>query len=416
LEAVFHGVRVQFSGFRKLAGFAVPGFGHIMAHPMIGRVAIVGAVIVWLLVTIGCLVGAPGGALNSPSGSSPGAGAGRDPWRNSNVPVVPAERRAKLPLRGVAMQLHRVDLCDPKRKDGYYTSVDEIAALGADTVKFVVNAQMQNGSSSYIYMDLRYTPDGQQLADLIKYAKGKGLRVVLMPIVLIQKPEGNEWRGTIKPAHWSDWWDSYRQMMDHYAMYAEISGVDLLVIGSELVSTEEKADEWLEVIRTVRKRYKGMITYSANWDHYKHIPFWDYMDVIGMNSYWKMGENRDVSPAEIAQRWQKIQEGVLGFAKEKGKPLILLEVGWCSLQNAAHEPWDYTQEQLPVDLELQKRLWEGFFQSWHGKPNFAGFMLWEWPPTEANYKPEQDKGYTPEGKPAEKTIREWLAKPGWQVQ
>ena len=29
-----------------------------------------------------------------------------------------------------------------------------------------------------------------------------------------------------------------------------------------------------------------------------------------------------------------------------------MEVGWCSLRNAAHEPWDYTKESEPVDLDL----------------------------------------------------------------
>ncbi len=92
---------------------------------------------------------------------------------------------------------------------------------------------------------------------------------------------------------------------------------------------------------------------------------------------------------------------------------MFLEVGWCSLANAAHEPWDYTRTSEPLDLELQRKLYEGFFRSWHGNPQFGGFMVWEWTPGEGG---TSDKGYTPEGKPAEKVLREWLAKPRWEVR
>lgn len=371
---------------------------------MSARVMIIVALVVWLGVSVGCIISSPGGSSVADA---------RDAARGGGVVQISrAERVTTLPFRGVAVQLHSPVLCDPKHPDGYYKCVDEIAALGADTVKFIVNAQMENGRTSRIYMDLRSTPTAEQIVELVKYARSKNLRVVFMPIVLIEYPEGMEWRGTIAPKNWDQWWDHYRQMMSHYAMTCERAGVDLLVIGSELVSTERYADQWLRVIQTVRTHFKGMITYSANWDHYQDIPFWDHMDVIGMNSYWKLGEDRNVPEAEVIRRWQGIQQNVLGFARGKGKPLVLLEVGWCSLANAAHEPWDYTQDQLPVDLELQARLWTAFFKAWHGKPGFGGFMVWEWVP--GNGGPA-NKAYTPENKPAEKVIREWFAKPAWKV-
>lgn len=372
---------------------------------MAARVIAAVAVLVWLGVSVGCLVNAP---------SDAGA---QTRWTDrSNPPPISigsAERAATLPFRGVAMTLHGIALCDPNHPDSYYKSVDEIAALGADTVKFVVAAAVENKKSTRIYIDQRSTPDAKALGDLIKYAKGKKLRVVLMPIVLVDRPIADEWRGQLEPLSWEAWFESYRQMIQHYATVAEATGVDLLVIGSELVSTEKYGSEWLKVIQVARSNFKGMLTYSSNWDHFKDIPFWDHLDVIGMNSYWKMGNDRNVSIEEVVQRWQKIQENVLGFARMKGKPLVLLEVGWCSISNAADEPWDYTKEYLQQDLELQRKLWEGFFKAWHGKKGFGGFMVWEWTP---GNRPPEDKSYTPENKPAEKVIREYFAKPGWEAK
>src|SRR5205085_7888498 len=144
--------------------------------------------------------------------------------------------RADLPYRSVTMQLQRTDWIDK-----YEQSIDEIAALGADTVQFVVDPRMENGKSSRIYLDMRMTPTPEMLARLIKHAKDKKLRVILMPIVLLDDPIGSEWRGTIHP-YWEKWFESYRDTMKHFAWIAEANHVDLLVVGSELVSAEDKLD------------------------------------------------------------------------------------------------------------------------------------------------------------------------------
>jgi hypothetical protein len=314
-----------------------------------------------------------------------------------------------LPYRAVVMQLQRVDYMDK-----YKRSIDEIADLGADAVKFVLDARQENGSSSRIFLDMRMTPTAEQLGDLIKYAKSRKLRVIVMPIVLLDAPRGNEWRGKIAPENWDRWWQSYREILDHFAWISEANGVDVLVVGSELVSTESKLDEWTKTIDRVRSRFHGKLTYSANWDHYANIPFWDQLDFIGMNSYWSLGKNKDASLAEIKQSWQKIQNELFTFQKKVNKPLFFLEVGWCSMANMAHEPWDYTkdEEEAPTDNDLQKRLYEGFFESWHGRPELGGFGIWQWTPEpDGNEgRAEQARGYTPKDKPAEKVLREWLGK------
>jgi hypothetical protein len=307
-----------------------------------------------------------------------------------------------LPYKGVAMLIERTDWVEEYKK-----SVDEIAGTGADTVMFVIDARQENGSSSRIYLDMRMTPTPEKLADLIKHAKDRKLRVVLMPIVLLDLPVGNEWRGTIKPLDWEEWFTSYRDMITHFAYIAEDNHVDVLVVGSELVSTQDKVTQWTRTINQVRKAYKGQITYSSNWDNYTQVPFWNQLDLISMNSYWKLGRDKNASVGEIMDNWRQIQKDVLAFTQKQGKPLMFSEVGWCSLENAASEPWDYTRTDLSVDTALQKRLYEGFFRAWYGNPALGGFMIWNWEPGDGG---PSDKGYTPENKPAEKVLREWMGK------
>jgi hypothetical protein len=372
---------------------------------MFARGIILAALFVYLAVVIGCVVA--GAADGAKGGGAKGGGAAA-----GGGPAEPraASRTAGLPFRGAALQLQRVDWIDTEYRKG----IDEIVEMGFDSVLLVVPGHMQNAGSSRIYLDMRLTPTAAQVGSIIDYSKGRGLRVVLMPIVLLDKPRTvTEWRGTIRPDDWSDWWQSYRDFMYHFSWIAESHKADVLVVGSELVSTEKQAEEWRKTIALVRKVFNGLLTYSANWDHYKEIPFWGQLDLIGMNSYYTLGDNHRVSVAEIERRWRKIQDNLLKFQKQVGKPLVLLEAGWCSLQNAAHEPWDYTRSEVPVDLDLQRRLYEGFLRSWHGVEGFGGYMIWEW--TVGDGGPT-DRGYTPKGKPAEQTLREWLARPRWKVR
>jgi hypothetical protein len=339
---------------------------------------------------------------NQTTGKTPtGIAGGGGPFRSvtTNQPLT------GLPYKGVAIQIQRVDWIDEYKK-----CVDEVAAVGADTVLFVVDARQENGQSSRIYLDMRMTPTPAACAELIKYAKDRKLRVILMPIVLLDNPQGNDWRGTIKPLDWEDWFDSYRNMIKHFSYIAEDNKVDVLVVGSELVSTQDKLHQWRRTIEEVRRIYKGQLTYSSNWDDYMRVPFWNLLDLIAMNSYWKLGENKNATVEEIVHNWQTIQREVLTFTAKQGKPLLFSEVGWCSLENAASEPWDYTREDYAADPQLQKRLYEGFFKAWHNNPNLGGFMIWNWKPGDGG---EQDKDYTPENKPAEAVLREWMAKP-WE--
>jgi hypothetical protein len=260
---------------------------------------------------------------------------------------------------------------------------------------------------------MRMSPTPDKLTDLVRYAKTKKLRVMVMPIVLLQSPrKDTEWRGTISPPAWDEWFKSYREMLVHYATVAETGGADIFSVGSELVSTEQHADEWQQTIREVRQTFHGLLLYSSNWDHYRSIPFWDELDVVAMNSYWKLGEDRNVSVDEIVRRWRQIQKDLLSFVHEKHKPLFFTEVGWCSLANAAHEPWDYTKVSEPIDLELQRKLYEGFFRAWENVPELGGFMFWQYTIDQGG---ANDRGYTPVGKPAEQVLREWYAKPRWTV-
>ncbi len=314
-------------------------------------------------------------------------------------------REAGTAFRGVAIQL----ASGYKPTETYGPLIDEIADLGANTVLLSPAGYMEHARAQGLFLDVRNSPSPESLRSLIKRAHDRGLRVVLMPIVLLSHPRGSEWRGVIDPPDWNEWWHQYREFIGHYADIARETRTEVFLVGSELVSTEKYTQQWLRVIELVRDRYPGKLGYSANWDHYRPIKFWDKLDLVGMTSYYTLADRANPSIDEIARKWKPIREEILAWQRKIRKPLMLTEVGWCSQEGAAKAPWNYYQNTTasPAGHEEQRRLYEAFLQVWDGTPQLEGVIWWEWTTSAGG---ADDYGYTPKGKPAADVLRRWLRK------
>ncbi len=288
--------------------------------------------------------------------------------------------------------------------------IREVAGLGADTVLLGADAYQKNASSGKVYIDPKKTPTWGQWKRLFEIARKEcGLKVILAPKILLSDPIGTEWRGVIQPPSWRKWFVQYREIMNHFADIAQAGGADVLMIGSEMVSAEKHTTEWREVIRQVRARFKGKLSYSANWDHYQPVKFWDELDLIGMTTYYKLADEPGPTVQSLVEAWKPIKEKILEWQQTIGKPILFTEVGWCSQEGASIEPWNYyhKQEATPKGLEEQRACYEAFIRVWGDDPQVGGVIWWEW----TTYGGGPDcYNYTPKGKPAGKLLRKWFAR------
>lgn len=321
------------------------------------------------------------------------------------APAPQAPSDGVVPYRGLAIQVHSgyqpVATFEPLLK--------EVAELGANAVLFSTPGYMEHARSQSIYIDARKVPAPADFQELIRRANALGLRVFLMPIVLLRNPRGNEWRGQIEPPDWEDWWAQYTEFVLYFADIAREGGAAGLMVGSELISTEKMTDRWTRLIAAVRPRfYGGRLGYSANWDHFRPIEFWDKLDFIGLTSYFTLADRRNPSVEEIVARWEPIRRDVLAWQRHFNKPILFTEVGWCSQEGAATAPWDYYRNQVatPAGHEEQRRLYEAFVQVWGATPELTGVIWWEWT---AGPGGADDFGYSPRSKPAEQVLRRWFA-------
>jgi hypothetical protein len=327
--------------------------------------------------------------------------------RGSAVPIRPTPAHLRSPAafqKGVGLGLYY-------EHDGrpYETMLDEIAALGADHVEFVLHWTQKDIRSLDIEPHPVDTVKDQRLLEAMDYAHTKGLRVFLFPIIDVAQRKTGEWRGTIKPGggskeEWDKWWKAYERYVLYYADLAEKGGAALYSVGSELVSTEEMCDRWNPLIKKVRERFKGKLIYSANWDHYKQVCFWEKLDYAGMTGYYVLTNSKEPAYEDLVAAWKKIQVEIMAWKKTISIPLVFTEIGYPSQDGSNMTPWDYTTSN-PVDLNEQFLCYKAFREVWQGEDGFSGVYFWNW------YEPGglTDKTYSPRGKPAEQIIKEWFA-------
>jgi hypothetical protein len=307
------------------------------------------------------------------------------------------------PYHGISWQIHHSAGAVEQAR----LLLPQIRELGADTVLISNPGYQEHAGSESFKVDPAVTPSKEQWREIFKIAHDNHLRVVLMPIILLSNPRGTEWRGVINPPSWDDWFEQYTKFIVYFARIAAENHVEVLSVGSELVSTERYTDRWHKVIREVRKHFPGKLTYSANWDHYKVVEYWDELDLIGMTSYYKLSSEPNPTLEKLVAEWAPIKRGILRWQEKIGKPLLFTEVGWCSQEGASIEPWNYYYKQTatPAGLEEQRRCYRAFMDTWKDTPEVGGVIWWEWNDTPGG---PEDYNYTPRNKPAEKELRAWF--------
>lgn len=281
--------------------------------------------------------------------------------------------------------------------------VDEIADLGATHVALVVSWEQEHVRSLAIRHTARTTVADAVVERAAARARERGLKVLLFPILTVRQARIGEWRGTLAPPDRAAWWRSYEAFILHYAQLAATIDAEVLLVGSELGSTESWRDHWYHLIGKAKRVFRGGIAYSANWDHYQHVSFWRRLDYLGVTGYFELTTDRDASQEELTRSWARARDELLAHMKTlDGPTLWLSEVGYVSRDGAATRPWDYGLD-TRIDLEEQRRCYQALREAWSGTGTLDGVFIWNWFGTGG----ARDGGYTPRGKPAEQVLRRW---------
>lgn len=315
-----------------------------------------------------------------------------------------APSRSNDPIeRGISLGLFSAD-----PSYDYDGLLDEIVAQGATHVS-ITWVWWQDGirSTAIGPVEAWTTPD-ERVVKTLSQAKARGLHVTAFPILRLSKPGPSEWRGKIAPENEAEWWASYTAFIARAAGLATLGGADRIAVGSELMSREGMRGRWKELIEEVRLSSPALeILYSANWDHFEPVSFWDLVDVAGISAYWELTKSMEPTREELVRAWDPYVAMVERLSRSIGKRVLIAEVGYPSIDGAAAWPWDETRK-ASVDLEEQRLLYESFSIAWSQRPFVSGVFFWNW----FGFGGPEDRSYSPRNKPAALELRRFFEAAG----
>lgn len=248
---------------------------------------------------------------------------------------------------------------------------------------------------------------------VIRTAHKQSLKVMLKPHIWFNTKDS--WRGAIEmksDEDWATWFRMYREFLEPYVAMAAAEKVEILCIATELNGTVAREQEWRALIKHIRARYKGTLTYAANWyQEYERVAFWDALDAIGVQAYFPLTQQQEPTVDEISAAWQPWKLRLRALAARTSRPVLLTEFGYKPVVGTTIEPWKWRDDGRR-SAQAQRDAYEGAFQALHQEPWFRGVYVWKWyagVPGGSKRRRISDN-FSPQGFPAEQTMFRWFQK------
>lgn len=210
-------------------------------------------------------------------------------------------------------------------------------------------------------------------------AHAQGLKVCIKPHLAYWR-SGFSWRGEIAfdtDEAWERFWNDYSAWILELA--AACSKADAFIIGTELDRTLHHEAKWRTLIADVRKVYGGPITYAANWSDYRRVPFWDALDMIGIQGYFPVSEGESPTAVDIRAGWQRIVAELRAYGEKHDRNILFTELGYNQSYTTAAKPWDYRSDDEGARA-IQELCWLTALDAIDNEPRILGSLLWKWFP------------------------------------
>ena len=194
------------------------------------------------------------------------------------------------------------------------------------------------------------------------------------------------WRGDITfdtEERWQRFFRGYRVFILDQARLAEAERATVFAVGTELHKTLHREAEWRDIIGQVRAVYSGKLTYAANWDVYRDVPFWDALDLVGVQSYFPLSESDEPTDLELEAGWAEVLSELRNYSEAVGKPILLTELGYAASTATARYPWkdDHVGEPAAA-AALKLRCMRIALRMIETEPAVVGVFLWKWFPAD----------------------------------
>jgi hypothetical protein len=330
-----------------------------------------------------------------------GAHATAPPRPASTAPADPGPFLAPGFRRGVSWWMSE------GRADAGEASFQRLASLGVTWVSIHTWDPLQRGLDEPVFAKPDRHFGFRDLGALVRSAHAAGLRVMVKPHLEMRGEHLQHNRIAMRSeADWRRWFRSYEGYVLPYAREAQAAGADMFCVGREMDATVVRREaDWRALVARIRALFHGPLTYSANFDTWPGIGFWDALDFIGVSAYFPLSDRPSPSLAELEAGWDRALEPLERASRRFGRPVLLTEVGFPSIPTAAKAPW--REERVRPDVWLQARCYEATLRALARRPWIEGAYFWLW---ERTSPPAfRDPSHAIVGKPATFTLSRWYS-------
>ncbi|HSH56287.1 MAG TPA: hypothetical protein VK983_05720 [Candidatus Limnocylindrales bacterium] len=329
----------------------------------------------------------------------------------AGLPGAVADAAVSTWQQGISIQpTHNSDFASTS----FQQSVDKAAETGVNHVTLIIPVRQSNIHSTDVAVT-GDTPTDASLAAASRYIQGKGMSVAFGVHV---NPNDGQWRAMINPDDRTSWFANYGAILNRYAVLAQDLGIDQYILGTELSSMTDPSvnasntENWNAMIREVRARYSGTLTYSAQHSYYKSdlmsLGFWPQLDKIGISAYYGLSNEANPSVQSVKASWDRWNnEQVRTISQRYNKPVIFTEVGYVSRDYALQDPGSAFTLGTAYNGQIQATGYQALFEYWNEYDYMQGVSLWDWR-SNPSAGGEGDRDYTPQNKPAEQVMKQWF--------
>ena len=290
-------------------------------------------------------------------------------------------------------------------------SLDRLEGIHTNAIALVPYSYMGDPKkpTPLKYMDWAGGETDESLVRSAYDARKRGMRVLLKPQIWFGK---NSWPGEVAMKTEEDWrafFQYYGEWIRHYALLAEIHELDMLCLGVEFAqATLARPDDWRRLAENVRKVYRGKLTYAANWgQEIEQFAFWDAFDYVGVNCYYPLSKQEEVSDRALAEGFRETVEHLDTLLSSHQKPILFTEIGFRSVE----KPWRNPHAAASgrgVRGEAQARCYRAVIQVLEETQFGQGVFWWKWP-SNLEYAAKNPDSFAPNGQPAEQVVADWFS-------
>jgi hypothetical protein len=293
-------------------------------------------------------------------------------------------------------------------------ALDELVALGCTWVSVTPFGRIWSLHATDVRLDFEasWRDNRAAVRGVIAQAHARGLRVLLVPHLWV---ETDGWRGEIDPGSdegWARWFASYTRFLLAWARVAEEAHAEMLAIGVEMKSSSStRGPQWADAIAATRGVYRGLLTYSANWDEYPHVAFWDRLDVVAFNAFFPLADRAGQGLAMWRARARSQARELGAWAERNGRSVMFAEFGYAAVPDPVVRPWVWPEHQagVRVDERAQADAYRALLEAFAGQPWFVGGFVWRYYANPMDASQEAPWGFSPRLREAEGVLREFFA-------